>query len=162
MGVERFILVLILIFANLIGATLAVFKLSNILFVIEFLIVLFFLIISLVAIIGLRNNKPWVYTLLTAFFAFNIINYLFLFIILERTALLVVLMIVAVVGFLVSVASISAKRTEKPEIRTFEEYDREPAEQEPRVVVEDLKPAKKPRKKKAAKKKKSRKRPKKK
>ena len=105
--------VLLITFLGLINM---IFNLHRFAFYGEFLILLALLLIGVVSAIGINNNFRWAWILLALFFAFVFINMLFIYVITTvEIPYFLVLLVVAVVGFFISLFGIEKEEVEKVE-----------------------------------------------
>ena len=102
--------VLLITFLGLISM---IFNLHRFAFYGEFLILLVLLLAGVVSAIGVNNNFRWAWILLALFFAFVFINMLFIYVITTvEIPYFLILLVVAVVGFFISLFSIEKEKTE--------------------------------------------------
>jgi len=108
-----FVMYVILLIAFL-GLINMIFNLHRFAFYGEFLILLGLLIIGAVSAIGINNNFRWAWILLALFFAFVFVNMLFIYVITTvEIPYFLILLVVAVVGFFISLFNIEKEKTEK-------------------------------------------------
>src|SRR3989338_8879761 len=103
--------VLLITFLGLISM---IFNLHRFAFYGEFLILLGLLIIGAVSAIGINNNFRWAWILLALFLAFVFVNMLFIYVITTvEIPYFLILLVVAGVGFFISLFNIEKVKTEK-------------------------------------------------
>jgi len=144
MGWKRYFTLLVILFLNTLGMVLLVFKLKQN-FVLEFLLMLFFLIISIVIITGVYNNKNWAWKLAIMYFLVYMINafylYMFTLRISSRFSLTTLL---SAIGFLMASVSIKGQPEEeeieieppkKAEVKSYSEKKKSKTEFKPGKFV---------------------------
>ncbi len=119
MGWGRYFTLLVILFLNTLAMILLVFKLKESIFI-EFMLMLFFLITSIIILTGVYRNKNWAWKLATIYFLVYLINafYLYIFII-DISSKFSLTTLLSAIGFLMATVSI---KKEKPE----EEIEIEP------------------------------------
>ena len=104
----------VILLITFLGLINMIFNLHRFAFYGEFLILLGLLLIGAVSAVGINNNLRWAWTLLALFFAFVFINMLFIYVITNVEILyFLILLVVAVVGFFISLFSIEKEKVEE-------------------------------------------------
>ncbi len=115
-----------LFIANLLGLFYILPKLNNILFLVEFVVFVFFMLLFVITIYSFYFDLSNKYVLNTAFFIIGLVNTIFLYFNI-KTLMLVLLTAANAFGIVISVNSIEVKKAKHHE-------------KEPKLVVEDIKP----------------------
>ncbi len=125
MNREYFSLIFLFI-ANLLGLFYILPKLNNVLFLFEFVVFVFFMLLFVITIYSFYFDLSNKYILNTIFFVFGLINTIFLYFNI-KTLMLVLLTAANAFGIVISVNSIEVKKAKH-------------IEKEPKLVVEEIKP----------------------
>ena len=95
------------------GLISMVFDLTRFAFIFEFLILLGFLLVGVIAAIGIGHNMRWAWILLTLFFGFVFLDMLFIKAIsIKGIDYFLYLLVVSVAGFFISLFSIEKEKVE--------------------------------------------------
>lgn len=113
----KYFTILIILFLNVLGMILLVFRLKES-FLLEFFLTILFLIVSIIILAGTYHNKNWAWKLATIYFLVYLINafylYMFTIRISSRFSLTTLL---SAVGFLMATVSIKEEvKAKEPEI----------------------------------------------
>ncbi len=118
MGEFKFstLIVYIILLITFLGLINMVFNLHRFAFYLEFLILLGLFLAAIISAVGINNNFRWAWILLALFFAFVFLNMIFINAISTvKVQFFLPLIVVAVVGFFVSIFSIEAREEEAEE-----------------------------------------------
>ena len=122
----------IIVLITFLGLINMIFDLHKFAFYGEFLILLGLFLVAIISAVGISNNLRWAWILLTLFFVFVFLNMLFIYTIsTAKVQFFLPLIVVAIVGFFISLFSI-----EKPKV------EEEAAEEEKKAVKKTFKPGK--------------------
>ncbi len=119
--------IILLFMSNLLGLFYILPKLSTTLFIFEFLVIAFFMLLFVITIYAFYFNFKYKHMLNSIFFIFGLLNMLFLYFNI-KTIMLVLLTAANAFGLVIAVNNIKVKKAKHRE------------EKEPKLVVEELRP----------------------
>lgn len=154
----KYLLMLLMLAISFLGTALLVTELSGIGYLLEIILLVIFLLLGFFTFYGMSLERDWANGLASFYFGIVLINLIILIFPLEVSLTYTATIIVTIIGFGTSLTFFKEEEfgIEEPKIsEEMKMYE----EEKPKVIVEDLKPAKKakPRKKSATAKKKPRK-----
>ncbi len=106
----------IILLITFLGLINMIFNLHRFAFIIEFLILLGLTLVGVVSAIGINDDSRWAWILLTLFFVFILLDMLFIKAIsTEKILFFSQLIVVAIVGFFISLFSVEKEKIEELE-----------------------------------------------
>lgn len=108
MGAKSFVTIVLVLFLALLSDIFLVFKLRSSEFYLEFVLLCIFGIVSLMILFGAFFDEMWTWQLSTAMFTVMIVNFMVLRLVAHTKGLAWLGILVALIGFLVSIANIKS------------------------------------------------------